>query len=103
MKWAEHVARMGEKRNMYRLLVGKAEGKRPLGRPRRRWINNIKMYLLEIGVSVLDWIGLAQDRYRWRARVNSVMNLLVPMLGKYRVVSQVVASRVVLIFTDLVS
>jgi hypothetical protein len=54
------------------------EGKRSLGRPRRRWIDNIKMDLLEIGVSVVDWIGLAQDRYRWRACVNSVMNLLVP-------------------------
>jgi hypothetical protein len=55
---------MGEKRNVYRLLVGKTEGKRPLGRPRRKWIDNIKMDLLEIGVSVVDWIGLAQDRYR---------------------------------------
>jgi hypothetical protein len=53
---------MGEKRNVYRLLVGKTEGKRPLGRPRRRWINNIKMDLLETGVNVVDWIGLAQDR-----------------------------------------
>jgi hypothetical protein len=69
---------MGEKRNVYRLLVGKPEGKRPLGRPRRRWIYNIKMGLLEIGVSVVDWIGLAQDRYRWRALVNSVMKLRVP-------------------------
>jgi hypothetical protein len=64
---------MGEKRNVYRLLVGKPEGKRQLGRPRRRWMDNIKMDLLEIGVSVVDWIGLAQDRYRWRALVNSVM------------------------------
>jgi hypothetical protein len=55
---------MGEKRNVYRLLVGKPDAKRPLGRPRRRWIDNIKMDLLEIGVSVVDWIGLAQDRYR---------------------------------------
>jgi hypothetical protein len=69
---------MGEKRNVYRLLVAKPEGKRPLGRPRRRWIDDIKMGLLEIGVSVMDWIGLAQDRYRWRAVVNSVMNLGVP-------------------------
>jgi hypothetical protein len=69
---------MGEKRNVYRLLVGKPEGKRPLGRPRRRWIDNIKMDQLEIGVSVVDWIVLAQDRYRWRAVVNSVMNLRVP-------------------------
>jgi hypothetical protein len=61
-----------------RLLVGKSVGKRPLGRPRRRWIDNIKMDLLEIGLSVVDWIGLAQNRYRWRALVNSVMNLRVP-------------------------
>jgi hypothetical protein len=73
-----HVARMGEKRNVYRLLVGKPEGKRPLRRPRRRWIDNIKMDLLEIGLSVVDWIVLAQDRYRWRALVNVVMNLRVP-------------------------
>jgi hypothetical protein len=78
MRWAGHVARMGEKRNVCRLLVRKPEGKRPLGRPRRRWMDNINMDLLEIGVSVVDWIGLAQDRYRWRALVNSVMNLLVP-------------------------
>jgi hypothetical protein len=63
---------------VYRLLVGKPEGKRPLGRPRRRWIDNIEMDLLERGVGVVDWIGLAQDRYRWRALVNSVMNLRVP-------------------------
>jgi hypothetical protein len=69
---------MGEKRNVYRLLVGKPEGKRQLGRPRHKWIDNIKMDLLEIGRSVVDWIGLAQDRYRWRALVNSVMNLRVP-------------------------
>jgi hypothetical protein len=62
----------------FRLLVGKPEGKRPLGRPRCRCIDNIKMELLEIGLSVVDWIGLAQDRYRWRALVNSVMNLRVP-------------------------
>jgi hypothetical protein len=62
----------------YRSLVGKLEGKRPLGRPRRRWIDNIKMDPLEIGLSVVEWIGLAQDRYRWRALVNSVMNLRVP-------------------------
>jgi hypothetical protein len=78
MRWAGHVARMGEKRNVYRLLVRKPEGRRPLGRPRRRWIDNIKMDLLEIGVNVVDWTGLAQDRYRWRALVNSVMNLRFP-------------------------
>jgi hypothetical protein len=69
---------MREKRNVNRLLVGKPEGKRPLGRPRRRCIDNIKRDLLEIGLSVVDWIGLAQDRYRWRALVNSVINLRVP-------------------------
>jgi hypothetical protein len=69
---------MGEKRKVYWLLVGKPEGKRPLGRPRRRWIDNINMDLLEIGLSVVDWIGLAEDRYRWRALVNAVMNLRVP-------------------------
>jgi hypothetical protein len=69
---------MGEKRTVSRLLVGKPEGKRPLGRPRCRWIDNIKMDLLEIGRNVVNWIGLAQDRYRWRALVNSVMNLRVP-------------------------
>jgi hypothetical protein len=69
---------MGEKMNVYRLLVGKPEGKRPLGRLRRRWIDNIKKNLLEIGLSVVDWIGLGQDSYRWRALVNSVMNLRVP-------------------------
>jgi hypothetical protein len=78
MRWAGYVARMGEKRNVYRLLVGRPEGKRRLGRLRRRWIDNIQMELLEIGLSVVDWIGLAQDRYRWRALVNSVLNLRVP-------------------------
>jgi hypothetical protein len=69
---------MGEKRNVYSLLVGKPEGKRPLGRPRRRWIDNIKKDLLEIELNVVDWIGLAQDRCRLRVLVNSVMNLRVP-------------------------
>jgi hypothetical protein len=76
MRRTGHVARMGEKRNVYRLL--KPEGKRPLGRPKRRWMDNIKLGLLEIGVNVVDWIGLAQDRYRWKALGNSVMNLRVP-------------------------
>jgi hypothetical protein len=78
MRWAWHVARMGEKSNVYGLLVEKPEGKRPLGGPRRRWIDNIEVDLLEIGLSVVDWIGLAQDRDRLRALVNSVMNLRVP-------------------------
>jgi hypothetical protein len=72
------VAGMGEKRNVYRLLVGKPKGKRLLGRPRRRRIDNIKMNLLEIGLNVVDWISLAQDRYKWRALVNAVMNLRIP-------------------------
>jgi hypothetical protein len=78
MRWAGYVARMKEKRNVYRLFIRKSEGKRPLGRPRRKWINNIKIDRLEIGLSVVDWIGLAQDRYRWRALVNAVMNLRCP-------------------------
>jgi hypothetical protein len=78
MRWAGHVARMAEKSNAYRLLVGKPEGKRPLGRQRSRWVDNIKMYLLEIGCCGVDWIGPAQDRDKWRALVNSVMNLRVP-------------------------
>jgi hypothetical protein len=69
---------MAQKRNVYRLLEGKPEGKRPLGRPRHRWMDKIKMDLLEIGLNVVDWIGLAQVRYRWRALLNSVMNLRVP-------------------------
>jgi hypothetical protein len=72
------VALLINVRNVYRLMVGKPEGKRPLGRPRRRWIDNIKMYLLEIVLSVVDWIGLPQDRYRRRALVNTVMKLRVP-------------------------
>jgi hypothetical protein len=68
----------GEKRKAYRLLVGKPEGKRPLGRPRRRWVNNIRMALGEVGWGDVDWIGLAQDRNRWTALVNSVLNLRVP-------------------------
>jgi hypothetical protein len=78
MRWAGHVARLGEERNVYSLFVGKPERKRPLGGPRRRCINNIKKDLLEIGVNVVDWIGLAQDRYRWRALVKLVMNLRAP-------------------------
>jgi hypothetical protein len=69
---------MGEKTNVYRLLVGKPEGKRPLGRPRYRWVDNIKMDLVEIELDELDWTGLAQDRYRGRALVNLLMNIQVP-------------------------
>jgi hypothetical protein len=79
MRWAGHVVRMGEKRNAYKLLVvGKPEGKRPLGRPRCRWEDNIRMDLGEVGWGDVDWTGLAQDRNRWRALVNSVLNLRVP-------------------------
>jgi hypothetical protein len=77
MRWAGHVARMGEVRGAYNILVGRSEGRRPLGRPRRRWEDNIKMDLGEI-VGDLDWIHWAQDRDRWRAIVNTVMNLRVP-------------------------
>jgi hypothetical protein len=78
MTWAGHVARMGETRNVYRILVEKGEGKRPLGRPRRRCVDNIKVDLREIGWDGMDWIKLAQDRDQWRALVNTVMNLRVP-------------------------
>jgi hypothetical protein len=78
MRWAGHVARMGATRNTYRILVGKPEGKRPLRRPRRSWVGNIKMDLREIGWDGVDWIELAQDREQWRALVNTVMNLRVP-------------------------
>jgi hypothetical protein len=78
MRRAGHVARMGEKRNAYRLLVGKPEVKRPLGRSRRRWVDNISKDLAEVGWGDVDWIVLAQDRNRWGAAVNSVLNLRVP-------------------------
>jgi hypothetical protein len=78
MRWAGHVAQMGEKKNVYRLLVGKPERKRPLGRPRRRWVDNIRTDLGEIGWGDVDWISLAQDRNRWRTLMNSVLNLRVP-------------------------
>jgi hypothetical protein len=78
MRWVGHVARMGEERGVYRVLVGRPEGKRPLGRPRRRWEDNIKMDVREIGIDGANWIQLAQDRVKWRAFVNTVMNLRVP-------------------------
>jgi hypothetical protein len=77
LRWAGHVARRGERRGAYRALVGKPEGGRPLGRPRRRWEDNMKMDLREVGWGGVDWINLAQDRDRWRALVNAVMNLRV--------------------------
>jgi hypothetical protein len=78
MRWAGHVARMGEGTGVYRVLVGRPKGKRPLGRPRRRWEDNIKMDLREIGIDEVNWNRLAQDRVQWRAFVNTVMNLRVP-------------------------
>jgi hypothetical protein len=78
MRWAGHMARMGEDRGVHRVLVGKHEGKRPLGRPRCRWEDNIKMGLQEVGGRRKDWMELAQDRGRWRALVGSVRNLRVP-------------------------
>jgi len=78
MRWAGHVARMGEKRGVYRVLVGKPEEKRPLGRPRRRWVDNIRMDLQEVGCGDMDCIGRTQDRDRWRTLVSAVMNLRVP-------------------------
>ena len=78
MRWAVHEARMVEERGMYRVLVGKPERKRPLGRPRRRWVDNIRMDLQEVGCGYMDRIGLAQDRDRWRTLVSAIMNLRVP-------------------------
>ena len=79
MRWVGHVARMGEERWVYRVLVGKSEGRRPLVRPKRRWVDSIRMDLQEVGCGYMDWIGLAQDRDRWRTLVSAVMvNLRVP-------------------------
>jgi len=78
MRWARHVARMGAGRGVYRVLVGKPEGKGPLGRPRRRWVDNIRTNLQDVGCGYMDWIGLAQDRNRWRTLVSAVMDLRVP-------------------------
>jgi hypothetical protein len=77
MRWVGYVARMGEKRDAYGLLVGKPEGRRPLGRPRRRWVDNVRMDLGKVGWDDVDWIGLAKDRNRWRALVNWILNLRV--------------------------
>jgi hypothetical protein len=94
----------GEKRNAYRLLVGKPDGRRPLGRPRRRWLHNIRTDLVEVGWNDVDWIGLAQDRDRCRALVNSVLNLRFhEILGNYRVSKQLGISGVVLSSMELVS
>ena len=76
--WAGHVARMGQDRGVYRVLVGKPEGRRPLGRPGRRWVDNIRTDLQEVGYGYMDWIGLAQDRDSWRTVVSAVMTLRVP-------------------------
>ena len=78
MSWAGHVARMGEERGVYRVLVGKPEGKRTLGRPRLRWVDNIRTDLQEVGCGYMDWIGPAQDRDSWRTLVSAVMNLRIP-------------------------
>jgi hypothetical protein len=78
MRWAGHVAHLGEERGAYRVLVGKPEGRRPLERPRSRWVDNIRMELQEVGCGYMDWIGLAQDRDRWRTLLSAVMNLRVP-------------------------
>ena len=78
MRCAGHVARMGEERGAYRVLMGKPEGMRPLGKPRRRWVDNIRIDLQEVGCGYVDWIGLAQHRDRWRTLVSAVMNLRVP-------------------------
>ena len=78
MRWAGHLARMGEERGAYRILVGKPVGKRPLVRPRRRCVDNIRMDLQEVGCGYVDWIGLAQDRESWRTLVSAIMNLRVP-------------------------
>ena len=78
MRWAGHVAPMGERRDVYRVLVGKPERKRPLGRSRHRWEDNIKMDLPKVGGRNMDWIRLAQDRDRWREIVTAVMNIMIP-------------------------
>ena len=78
MRWVDHVASTGKRRDVYLVLVGKPEGKRPLGRPRRRWEDNIKTHIQEVGCGGMDWIDLAQDRDSWRALVNAIRNLRGP-------------------------
>jgi len=78
MRWAGHMARVGEERGVYRFLLGKPEGRRPMGRLRRRRVDNIRLDLQEVGCGYMDWIGLAQDRDRWRTLVSAVMSLRVP-------------------------
>jgi len=78
MRWVGHVSRMGEEWGVYRVLLGKPEGKRPLGRPRRRWVDNVRMDLQEVGCGYMDWIGLTQDRDSWRTLVSAVINHRVP-------------------------
>ena len=87
MRLAGHVARMGKERGVYRVLVGKPEGMRPLGRPRRRWVDNIRMDLQEVGCGYVDWIELAQDRDRWRTLVSAVINLRGNFLTSCKAVS----------------
>jgi len=78
MRWAGHAAHVGEERGVYKVLVGKPEERRPLGRPRRRWVDNIGMDLQEVGCGYMDWIGLAHDRDGWQMLVSAIMNLIVP-------------------------
>jgi hypothetical protein len=78
MRWTGHIARIREKRNAYRILMGKPEEKRPLGRPKHRWVDNNKMDLRKVGWDGVDWIGMAQDRDQWRALVTTVLNLRIP-------------------------
>jgi hypothetical protein len=99
-----HVARMGKNRNVYRLLVGKPEGRGPLGRPRHRWVDNIRMDLVEVVWGDVDWIGVVVDRGRWGAVANSVSNFRShKMLGNYRVSKQLGICRVVFSSIELVS
>jgi hypothetical protein len=101
MRWAGHVARVGEKRNVYRLLVGKPEGKRPLGRPRLWWVNNIKMDLVQTRCGGVGWIGPAQDRHRWRALV-VVITIVVVVVVVVVVVAMVVVVVVLVVVVMVV-